>query len=89
MQYVIVVAQMMIGVSLILALFRVVRGPSLTDRVVALELFSTLVAGMVGVQTIASDVAGFLDVAIVIALMGFLASIGFARFVERGGVRHD
>lgn len=89
MEYVIIVAQIIMGLALLLAFVRVVRGPSLPDRAVALELFSTIVMGLVGVQAIASGVASFLDVAIVIALMGFLASIGFARFLERGGLRDD
>ncbi len=89
MEYVIIMAQIIMGLALLLAFVRVVRGPSLPDRAVALELFSTIVMGLVGVQAIASGVASFLDVAIVIALMGFLASIGFARFLERGGLRDD
>jgi multicomponent Na+:H+ antiporter subunit F len=56
---------------------------------VALELFSTTVVGLVGVYAIQSGVSSFLDAAIVIALMGFLAAIGFARFLERGGPRDD
>lgn len=89
MDTVILISQIIMGMALILAFVRVVRGPSLPDRVVALELFSTSVVGLVGVYAIQSGVASFLDVAIVIALMGFLAAIGFARFLERGGPRDD
>ncbi|MDR5866595.1 monovalent cation/H+ antiporter complex subunit F [Halomonas koreensis] len=72
-----------------LALARLWRGPSLPDRVVALELFATLTVGIIGLLTIAADVAELLDVAIVMALMGFMATVGFARFVERGGRGDD
>lgn len=89
MDTVIVIGQVIMSVALILAFVRVVRGPSLPDRVVALELFSTTVVGLVGVYAIKTGVASFLDAAIVIALMGFLAAIGFARFLERGGPRDD
>ncbi|UXZ55016.1 cation:proton antiporter [Halomonas sp. 7T] len=89
MDTVIVISQIIMGLALILTFVRVVRGPSLPDRVVALELFSTTVVGLVGVYAIQSGVASFLDAAIVIALMGFLAAIGFARFLERGGPRDD
>ncbi|WP_404471211.1 pH regulation protein F [Vreelandella venusta] len=89
MDTVIVISQIIMGITLILTFVRVVRGPSLPDRVVALELFSTTVVGLVGVYAIQSGVASFLDAAIVIALMGFLAAIGFARFLERGGPRDD
>ncbi|WP_457942204.1 monovalent cation/H+ antiporter complex subunit F [Vreelandella alkaliphila] len=89
MDTVILISQVIIGLALLLTFVRVVRGPSLPDRVVALELFSTTVVGLVGVYAIQSGVASFLDAAIVIALMGFLAAIGFARFLERGGPRDD
>ncbi|CAH1043858.1 MULTISPECIES: monovalent cation/H+ antiporter complex subunit F [Halomonadaceae] len=89
MDTVILISQIIMGLALVLTFVRVVRGPSLPDRVVALELFSTTVVGLVGVYAIQSGVASFLDAAIVIALMGFLAAIGFARFLERGGPRDD
>ncbi|AQU83059.1 MAG: cation:proton antiporter [Halomonas sp.] len=89
MDTVILISQVIMGLALVLTFVRVVRGPSLPDRVVALELFSTTVVGLVGVYAIQSGVASFLDAAIVIALMGFLAAIGFARFLERGGPRDD
>lgn len=89
METVILISQVIMGLTLVLSFVRVVRGPSLPDRVMALELFSTTVVGLVGVYAIQSGVASFLDAAIVIALMGFLAAIGFARFLERGGPRDD
>ncbi|MBF8223864.1 MULTISPECIES: monovalent cation/H+ antiporter complex subunit F [Halomonadaceae] len=89
METMILISQVLMGLALILAFVRLVRGPSLPDRVVALELFSTTIVGLVGVYAIKSDVPSFLDAAIVIALMAFLAAIGFARFLERGGPRDD
>ena len=89
METVILISQVIMGLALVLTFVRVVRGPSLPDRVVALELFSTTVVGLVGVYAIQSGVSSLLDAAIVIALMGFLAAIGFARFLERGGPRDD
>ncbi len=89
MEIVILISQVITSLALVLAFVRVVRGPSLPDRVVALELFSSIVVGLVGVYAIQSDVSSFIDAAIVIALMGFLAAIGFARFLERGGPRDD
>lgn len=89
MDSVIVTSQAIMGAAMILAFVRLVRGPSLPDRVVALELFAVLIVGVVGIHAIQSDMPSFLDAAIVIALMAFLAAIGFARFLERGGPRDD
>lgn len=81
--YLLMVAALMLG------FLRMVRGPSLPDRVVALELMTSVVVGIVGTHAIDTGVASYLDLAIVLALTAFLAAIGFARFLERGGPRDD
>lgn len=73
--------------SLVLTFIRLIQGPTLPDRVVALELIAAIVVGLIGTYSIATEVPDFLDVAIVMALMAFLAAIGFARYLEKGGLR--
>lgn len=75
--------------SLFIALIRLVKGPHLVDRVVALELMASIVVGFVGVHVVDTGVTSLLDVAIVIALMGFLAAIAFARYIEREGIDNE
>lgn len=79
----------MLSLALLFAFIRLTRGPSLPDRVVALELTASVVVGYVGVHAIDTGVSSLLDVAIVIALTAFLAAIGFARFVERGDMKDE
>ncbi|KAA0874236.1 pH regulation protein F [Nitrincola tapanii] len=74
---------------MILVFVRLMIGPTLPDRVVALELLASIMVGMIGAYAIYTNRTGFLDVAIVMALTAFLAAVGFARFLERGGPRHD
>jgi multicomponent Na+:H+ antiporter subunit F len=82
--FVINIVYFMLSVAILLAFIRLTRGPSLPDRVVALELIASIVVGFVGVHAIDTGISSLLDVAIVIALTAFLAAIGFARFLERG-----
>ena len=89
MSPIILLSLALMSLALCLAFVRLFRGPTLPDRVVALELFSSILVGIIGVVAIATDVASLLDVAIVMALMAFMAAIGFARFLERGGPRDD
>jgi multicomponent Na+:H+ antiporter subunit F len=77
------IALCMIGVAILLAVVRLIRGPSLPDRVVALDLISILVAGMTAVYAIASGQAVFLDVATILALISFLGTVAFARYIEK------
>jgi multicomponent Na+:H+ antiporter subunit F len=73
----------MLAVGLVLAFVRLVVGPSLPDRVVALELTSLLSAGIIVTYSVARDKSVFLDVAIVLALIAFLATVAFARYLEK------
>ena len=66
-----------------LAFVRLARGPSLPDRVVALDLITVLAVAFSALYAIASDQPAFLDAAIALALVAFLATVAFARFAER------
>jgi multicomponent Na+:H+ antiporter subunit F len=77
------IALSMMSIAILLAVVRLIRGPSLPDRVVALDLISILVAGVIAIYAIETSQAVFLDVAIVLALIAFLGTVAFARYIER------
>jgi len=79
----------MLSVALLFGFIRLIKGPSLPDRVVSLELIASIVVGYVGVHAIDTGVPSLLDVAIVIALTAFLTAVGSARFLERGGPKSE
>ena len=79
----------MIFVAVGLALFRLVRGPSLPDRVVALDMMSVAIVAFCGLAAVKTGVSAFLDVALVMALVGFLATVALARFAERQIMRQE
>ena len=72
----------MLGLSALLSLWRVVRGPTLPDRVVALDLMGVLVVAIAVTSAALSGSRFYLDVAIVIALISFVGTVGYARHVE-------
>lgn len=74
----------LLSVAIVLTLSRLVRGPSLPDRVVALDLLGTLGIGVIAVYAIATNQPVFLDVAIILALISFLGTVAFAYYLERG-----
>ena len=72
-----------LSISVVLAFVRLVRGPSLPDRVVALDLMTTLGIAVVAAYAIATNQAVFIDVATVIALVSFLGTIAFAYYMYK------
>jgi len=73
----------MISAAFVLAFWRLLRGPSLPDRVVALDLMAIFAMGMVVALAVATGKPAFLDVAIILALLGFLGTVAFAYYLER------
>lgn len=73
-----------LGLALLIAFVRLVKGPTLPDRIVATDLFGVLVVGLIVVLAGWSGVRATLDAAMVIALVGFLSTIAYATYVERG-----
>lgn len=77
------ISLLLILLGLAIALIRLVRGPSLADRVVALDMMTVTIISFCGVYAVFMDEPSFLDVAIVLALVGFLATVALARYAEK------
>lgn len=69
--------------AVILSFIRLLRGPRTADRVVALDLMTTIGIGVIAVLAMGTNQAVALDVAIVLALLAFLGTVAFASYVER------
>lgn len=69
------------GIALLLGLYRLVRGPSLPDRVVAMDLIGMLAVGIIGAHVVAVDEPILLDSASVLALVSFVGTVAFARYL--------
>lgn len=83
MTLVIPIALGLLSLSMLLALLRVILGPTLPDRVVALDLMASLAMGFIAMYAVMSDQTIYLDVAIVLALIAFLGTVAFAYFIEK------
>jgi multicomponent Na+:H+ antiporter subunit F len=75
----------LLGASVLLVLVRLVRGPDLANRVVALDLLSVLGVGIAAAAAVVSGNAVYLDVALILALIAFVSTVAFARYAEQGG----
>lgn len=81
-----VAAQIAMAILLLSALItfvRIVKGPGRADCVVALDFLNFLVVSLIGALAVYKHELRYLDVAIVLSLVAFLATIAFARYCER------
>lgn len=71
----------------IVLVYRVVAGPTMQDRVIAVNGIGTNAVVVIALLAAALNEPGFLDIAIVYGLLNFVMSIAISKFtVERGGV---
>lgn len=68
----------------LLAFVRLVRGPSLPDRVIALDLMVLAGIGILAVYALITGQTSLLDIAMLMALISFLSVVAFATYVQRG-----
>jgi len=75
------VALGVLSLSLLLAVARVVIGPTLPDRVLALDMLVAVAIGFIAVLGIRTGHTLYTDIAIALGLVGFLATVALARFI--------
>lgn len=75
--------------ALTLATVRIVRGPRNADRVVALDILLAAAIALCVAASLTTRRTVFLDVGIGLALVGFVATIGWARLVEQAGTSDE
>jgi multicomponent Na+:H+ antiporter subunit F len=66
--------------------YRVVRGPTIPDRVVALDTIATNVVAIAVLFAIATDRGLFVTVSLVLAIIGFLSTVTVAKYITQGDI---
>ncbi len=74
-----------IVVLFLITVFKVIKGPTLPDRVLALDLLVGAAIGFIALLGIKTGFTLYLDIAIALGLVGFLATVAFARFILARG----
>ena len=72
-----------LSISMLCAFVRLVYGPSLPDRVVALDLMAAIVIGILAAYAVATGEIVYIDVAITLALIAFLGTVAFAYYLQK------
>ncbi len=76
-----VISASILTTTILFAFIRFLMGPSLPDRIVALDLMATVSIGVIAVYSMAMDQPVFLDVALILGLVSFLGTVAFAFYL--------
>jgi multicomponent K+:H+ antiporter subunit F len=75
-----------LGLAFLLTLARLLRGPSLPDRIVALDTLNINAIALIVVLGISVDSAVFFEAALLIAVMGFVGTVALSKYLQRGDI---
>lgn len=83
--------QMMLTVALILfaiaigiAVLRIILGPSMPDRVLALDVIGVNLIASIAVFSVMLNTKAFLEVILILGILSFIGTIAYSKFIERG-----
>jgi len=68
-------------IGILLAVIRLIRGPNLGDRILALDLITVLATGFIAGVAVVTGFSLYIDIAIALALVGFLSTVALARYL--------
>jgi len=83
---VISLAMLMVGLALLLNLWRLVRGPSLPDRILALDTMYINSIALLVLYGMAQKSSLYFEVALLIAAMGFVGTVALSKYLLRGDI---
>jgi len=79
-------AIVIITLSMITILYRLVVGPSASDRVVALDALGVALIALIGLFSIMVETNLFLEIILLLAILSFIGTIAFSKFIEKGDI---
>ena len=79
------IAFTLLGLAATMVVVRIIRGPTLADRILGLDVLTLLGIGAIGIFALRTGLSLYLDLAIALALVGFVATVAFARYLVSQG----
>ncbi len=86
MNYALVLAFVVVGLCQLMAMVRVVIGPGTADRILALDTMVINAIGLIVLMGLAQGTRIYFEASLIIAMLGFVSTVAYARFVLRGDI---
>ncbi|WP_454193139.1 Na(+)/H(+) antiporter subunit F1 [Paenibacillus sp. Marseille-Q7038] len=86
LQMILNISLLLLGISILGCLYRILKGPSMADRITALDTIGIQLIGSVAVLSMLLHTQAYVDIILLIGILAFISTVAFARFIERGVV---
>jgi len=84
--FILVASLFFLTLSILVAIYRVIKGPSTADRVQALDYIGINLIASIAIVSVLLHTHAFLDIILLLGILSFVGTIAFARYIERGVV---
>ncbi|MGX9132906.1 Na(+)/H(+) antiporter subunit F1 [Rummeliibacillus sp. JY-2-4R] len=83
---ILIVSLVLFSITIAVALFRIIRGPSMPDRVVGLDMIGVNLLSMIAIISILLETKAFLEVILILGILSFIGTIAYSKYLERGKI---
>ncbi|WP_332647483.1 Na(+)/H(+) antiporter subunit F1 [Lysinibacillus sp. 54212] len=84
MEKVLLVSLMLFMIAVALLLYRVIKGPSMPDRAIALDTIGVNLISSIAIVSIVLKTKAFLEAILILGILAFIGTIAFSKYIERG-----
>lgn len=84
--YFLVAALSFLALAVLGCMYRLLKGPSVPDRIAALDTIGIMLLSMIAILCVLLRTTAYLDIVLVIGILTFIGTTAFARYIERGEV---
>jgi multicomponent Na+:H+ antiporter subunit F len=79
----ITISLVLFSITICIAVLRIILGPSMPDRVIALDMIGVNLIAMIAVVSIMLKTAAFFEVILILGILSFIGTIAFSKSIER------
>ncbi|VDG96641.1 Multiple resistance and pH homeostasis protein F [Lysinibacillus sphaericus] len=83
-QTMLAISVVLFAVTIAIAVLRLIIGPSMPDRVIAMDVVGVNLIAMIGVVSIVYGTKAYLEVILILGILSFISTIAFSKYIERG-----
>ena len=80
------ISVILFALTILVAVIRIILGPSLPDRVVALDVIGVNLIATIAVVSVILNTKAFLEAILILGILSFIGAIAFSKFIERGKI---
>ena len=83
---VIKISLLLVAISTLLFIYRLIKGPSIPDRVIALDAIGINLIAITAITSIALNTMAFVEVILLLGILAFIGTVAFSKYLEKGEI---